>query len=266
MRYPSGAARSPPSSTRSPVLSKRSGTLQQLSCWLMTTLFLVTMCSITFVLLRKDVVEPGGALPRTRVLPLTISEEAQSDDNLAAMFHTRARAASFNASVAAYPKVLILTPVKNSARHLGRFFKNIRSLSYPHERLSIGLLESDSDDVIPTDLLLQLKALASSNPGVPALDAMLRAHEARMQPKSAFATLKDAALAVVNTSRGPETHPAHVHGLSLAQSTRLSGTLALILAEAPALLAEFGRVAVFQASLYSSWRVTTMPSRMSLFR
>jgi len=41
---------------------------------------------------------------------------------------------------------LILTPVKQAAGHLDRYFSLIERLDHPHDRLSIGLLESDSSD------------------------------------------------------------------------------------------------------------------------
>jgi len=44
------------------------------------------------------------------------------------------------------PSVLILTPVKDAARHLERYVANIEALDYPKEALSVGLLESDSRD------------------------------------------------------------------------------------------------------------------------
>jgi hypothetical protein len=44
------------------------------------------------------------------------------------------------------PSVLILTPVKQAAKHLDRYFELLGQLSYPRDRLSIGLLESDSTD------------------------------------------------------------------------------------------------------------------------
>lgn len=44
------------------------------------------------------------------------------------------------------PKVLILTPVKNATAYLPRFTELIERLDWPRERLSIGLLESDSTD------------------------------------------------------------------------------------------------------------------------
>ena len=44
------------------------------------------------------------------------------------------------------PKVLILTPVKNAISVLPQYLKNLKNLSYPHELLSLGFLESDSSD------------------------------------------------------------------------------------------------------------------------
>lgn len=42
--------------------------------------------------------------------------------------------------------MLILTPVKQAARHLDRYFSLIERLEHPSSRLSLGLLESDSTD------------------------------------------------------------------------------------------------------------------------
>lgn len=42
--------------------------------------------------------------------------------------------------------VLILTPVKNAADHIEDYFARIGRLTYPRDRISLGLLESDSDD------------------------------------------------------------------------------------------------------------------------
>ncbi len=42
--------------------------------------------------------------------------------------------------------VLILTPVKNAEPHLRTFFRLLEHLTYPRHLLSIGMLESDSDD------------------------------------------------------------------------------------------------------------------------
>lgn len=44
------------------------------------------------------------------------------------------------------PKVLILTPVKDAVDSLPTYHRLLRSLTYPHRHLSLGLLESDSRD------------------------------------------------------------------------------------------------------------------------
>jgi cellulose synthase/poly-beta-1,6-N-acetylglucosamine synthase-like glycosyltransferase len=43
-------------------------------------------------------------------------------------------------------KISILTPVKDAEHFLGHYFRQLIALDYPHDRLSIGLLESDSSD------------------------------------------------------------------------------------------------------------------------
>ncbi|QCK87811.1 hypothetical protein E8L99_19650 [Phreatobacter aquaticus] len=44
------------------------------------------------------------------------------------------------------PNLLILTPVKNAARHLPGYLDLVERLTVPQERLAIGFLESDSTD------------------------------------------------------------------------------------------------------------------------
>lgn len=44
------------------------------------------------------------------------------------------------------PRVCILTPVKDAAPHLDRYFECLSALDYPSECLSLGFLESDSSD------------------------------------------------------------------------------------------------------------------------
>lgn len=57
------------------------------------------------------------------------------------------------------PRILILTPVKGSARHLERYFGNLRNVSYPPSRLSLAFLVSDDAAAAKADsdraLLLQ---------------------------------------------------------------------------------------------------------------
>jgi peptide chain release factor subunit 1 len=44
------------------------------------------------------------------------------------------------------PRVLILTPVKDATSHLERYFANLGAIDYPREALSLGMIESDSQD------------------------------------------------------------------------------------------------------------------------
>ena len=41
------------------------------------------------------------------------------------------------------PHVLILTPVKDAAKYLDMYFRNIRNLTFPHDHISIALLDDD---------------------------------------------------------------------------------------------------------------------------
>lgn len=54
-------------------------------------------------------------------------------------------------------RVLILTPMKNAARHLDQYFANLSALAYPASHLSLGFLVSDSTD----DTWLNLEARLS---------------------------------------------------------------------------------------------------------
>ena len=71
-------------------------------------------------------------------------------------------AAAETAAAAALPRVLVLTPVKNSQRHLPRFFALLRNLSYPPALLSLGLLDSDSDDAAPVAAVAALLRIGYS--------------------------------------------------------------------------------------------------------
>jgi Anp1. len=46
----------------------------------------------------------------------------------------------------ALPKILILTPVKDAVEHTETYFRLLSRLSYPHDRISLGVLEGDSAD------------------------------------------------------------------------------------------------------------------------
>jgi len=51
-----------------------------------------------------------------------------------------------NASLSGQQDVIVLSPVQNAAGHLSRFFALLAALSYPRDRLSIGVLEEGSND------------------------------------------------------------------------------------------------------------------------
>jgi hypothetical protein len=48
--------------------------------------------------------------------------------------------------MSALPNVLILTPLKDAVGYADTYFRLLSRLTYPHERLSLGLLEGDSSD------------------------------------------------------------------------------------------------------------------------
>ena len=95
---------------------------------------------------------PSPAFLRTHIDRRPARAFAAGDDAEAAerdreLDEPSAVAQGFSAGAdAGLPLVLVLTPVKNSQRHLPRFFSLLRNLSYPPSRLALGLLDSDSDD------------------------------------------------------------------------------------------------------------------------
>lgn len=56
-------------------------------------------------------------------------------------------------------QVLILTPVKQAAEHLGNYFGRLEALEYPTQQLSLGFLESDSTDGTYEKLAARVPAL-----------------------------------------------------------------------------------------------------------
>src|SRR5688500_6047672 len=44
------------------------------------------------------------------------------------------------------PRVLILTPLKDAARFIDAYCDRLQTLTYAHDRISLGFLESDSRD------------------------------------------------------------------------------------------------------------------------
>lgn len=63
--------------------------------------------------------------------------------------------------MSASPKILILTPIKCAASYLPRYVELIETLHWPRELLTLGMLESDSDDqtlAVLADLRPRLEA------------------------------------------------------------------------------------------------------------
>jgi hypothetical protein len=55
--------------------------------------------------------------------------------------------------------VLILTPLKDAAPHLATYLRLLSSLTYPHRKISLGFLESDSRDATAPRLTAELRRL-----------------------------------------------------------------------------------------------------------
>src|ERR1700722_15329718 len=70
--------------------------------------------------------------------PGEVQDQKAAGDNLHAEHE--------NGPVVRPASVLILTPVKNAARYVDSYFAALAKLTYPAEQISLGLLESDSDD------------------------------------------------------------------------------------------------------------------------
>jgi len=104
--------------------------------------------------------------------------------------------------------VLILTPMKDASRHLDTYFAGLETLTYPHDRLSLGVLEGDSRDDTYARVERRLPALDFQHgllvkkdfgfqipPGVPrwteALQPTRRAVLARARNHLLFRALED---------------------------------------------------------------------------
>lgn len=90
---------------------------------------------------------PGDAIPEAEA-PAMAPEQAEapgiasSPPSASATRTPRRR----SAGAASLPTVLMLTPVKNAARLLPRYFDLATGLDYPRDKLSLAFLEGDSED------------------------------------------------------------------------------------------------------------------------
>lgn len=152
-----------------------------------------------------------------------------------------------SAAESAQPSVLILTPVKNAVHHLDRYFSNLRSMSYPKHRTSIGLLDSDSDDTPAKELLATYNNLVSEG----SLPRILWDDEADSSNGSDSVQLKlrgkasgTGELNDDEPATGRHEAPA---GLSAPRKRfRRSATLLRLLIELPALREEYRAVTIVQ--------------------
>ncbi|EGD93902.1 N-glycosyl-transferase [Trichophyton tonsurans CBS 112818] len=70
-------------------------------------------------------------------------------------------------------RVLILTPLRNAARHLDRYFDLLSMLTYPHHLIDIAFLVSDSNDETLADLAANLNRVQSMPDNIPFRSAMV---------------------------------------------------------------------------------------------
>ncbi len=173
----------------------------------------------------------GGAATRVAGLRHPDEEEDEAGAKLAAPAAPAPAPAAPASPDLSLPMVLVLTPIKNAASHLDRYFRNLAQLDYPPSRLAVALLDSDSDDVPSGAQLDALRAAAAASAQVAAfLDA------AGVQlGNNASADGGGGAL------RGAPPPPSAGGG-----GVRLSATLAVALAAVPALAGRYARVAVLQ--------------------
>ncbi len=155
--------------------------------------------------------------------------------------------------------VLILTPMKSAANHLDTYFAGLEQLNYPHERLSLGILEGDSDDDTYRQLQRRLAGgfagfanitLAKKDfgfripPGVPRWTAGLqparRAVLARARNHLLFRALADQDWVTVPGgpsfdrnawSDGGARHLSDRRGEGLVRLTSVGGTMLLVRAD-----------------------------------
>jgi hypothetical protein len=57
------------------------------------------------------------------------------------------------------PNILVLTPIRSASRYLPTYFAALERLTWPHERLALGMLEGDSTDSTWSDIQTRLPEL-----------------------------------------------------------------------------------------------------------
>jgi hypothetical protein len=70
-------------------------------------------------------------------------------------------------------RVLILTPLRNAAQHLDKYFELVSQLSYPHKLIDLAFLVGDSDDDTMGILSMELERIQSRSDNVPFHSVMI---------------------------------------------------------------------------------------------
>jgi len=70
-------------------------------------------------------------------------------------------------------RVLILTPLRNAAQHLDKYFELVSQLSYPHDLIDLAFLVGDSEDDTLGMLSMELERIQSRNDKVPFHSVMI---------------------------------------------------------------------------------------------
>ena len=117
------------------------------------------------------------------------------------------------------PRILILTPVKDSLKHLDRYFTLLRGLSYPAHLLSLGMMDSDSRDGAGEELGSGLYSAATLEGLGVSREAM-----AGVRPSGTLARLLVEAPELVRAGWRRVVVARHDFGYSLSRGSRHSLT------------------------------------------
>ena len=99
------------------------------------------------------------------ILPATPPSVSRRGDSFYVEFKSDGPLPASTTKTGGLPRILILTPVKNAATHLDRFYEMLRNVSYPPSLLSLGVLDSDSDDVPDAETLAAAAAAVDGGGG-----------------------------------------------------------------------------------------------------
>jgi hypothetical protein len=98
--------------------------------------------------------------------PLTINSTTIEHLNLNPIHSTRKAAANEE-------RVLILTPIKDAARYLSKYFELISELTYPHHLIDLAFLVSDSSDDTLAVLAMELDRIQKRPDKIPFNSAII---------------------------------------------------------------------------------------------